>query len=204
MTVKNKYRCICSKCGKEYFIECTQKEFEKGKYRKTCSSSCANSRPMTETRRQKISDGVKSHNKLNTKQSKIYTYICETCNKQFETTRAFRKERHIKCPECIQKRKHYQENPQSILDLSKRTISKIINRSNIGCVLCGWNDSTCDIHHIIERKNGGSDDLTNLIIVCPNCHRVIHSNKKYTVDELQKFSIDKHFSNWKDFYHPSN
>ena len=132
MTVKNMYKCICSKCGKEYFVECTQKDFEKGKYRKTCSISCANSRPMTETRRQKISDGVKSHNKLNVKQPKIYTYICEACNKQFETTRAFRKERHIKCPDCIQKRKHYQENPQSILDLSKRTISKIINKSNIG------------------------------------------------------------------------
>lgn len=202
MTVKNKYKCICSKCGKEYIVECTESLFKRGKYRKTCSSSCANSHPMTDERRKNISRGVLKHNK--SKIVTIYTYTCEKCGKTFETNKAFKKGRHIKCDDCIQKRKHSQDNPISILDLSKRTISKILNRSNIGCAICGWNESTCDIHHIIERKNGGNDEINNLIIVCPNCHRIIHNNKTYSIEYLKSLSIDKHFSNWKDFYHPSN
>ncbi len=35
----------------------------------------------------------------------------------------------------------------------------------------GWN-----IHHIVERVKGGSDDLENLVLLHPNCHRQLHSN----------------------------
>ena len=34
--------------------------------------------------------------------------------------------------------------------------------------------------------------IDNLILVCPNCHRIIHSNKKYSIEYLQNLSIDKH------------
>lgn len=196
------YKLICSKCGKEYSIQCTENNFNKGKYRKTCSSSCANSRPMTEERRRNISNGVLKY--VKTKPIKIHTYICDNCGETFETTRIFKKTSKVMCDKCIQKRVHFHEKPNSILSLSKRTISKIIKRAKIGCAICGWNESRCDIHHIIERKNGGNDDVSNLIIVCPNCHRVIHNNKKYTIEELQKLSIDKHFKDWEKFYHPSN
>ena len=202
VTMKNKYKCICSKCGSEYVVECTQFAFEHGKYRKTCSSKCANSRNMTDERRNRISIGVKKHNE--TKPQKLYSYICEKCGIEFTTKKPFRKNRKVKCGNCIQKRKHVQDNPDSIMELSKRTISKILHRSGVGCAICGWNESTCDIHHIIERKSGGTNDVTNLIIVCPNCHRIIHSNKKYSIETLQQLSIDKHFKNWRDFYHPSN
>ncbi|UAA38346.1 group II intron reverse transcriptase/maturase [Paraneptunicella aestuarii] len=45
------------------------------------------------------------------------------------------------------------------------------------CVICnqlitketGWH-----IHHIVERVNGGSDKLSNLVLLHPNCHRQIH------------------------------
>lgn len=66
------------------------------------------------------------------------------------------------------------------------------------------NESTCDIHHIIEKSNGGTDDVSNLIIVCPNHHRIIHTNKCYSVEYLQNLSIKNTFNNWKDYYHPSN
>ena len=52
----------------------------------------------------------------------------------------------------------------------KRTITKILRRANIKCSICGWNESTCDIHHIIHKKDGGSDNMDNLIVVCPNCY----------------------------------
>lgn len=39
------------------------------------------------------------------------------------------------------------------------------------CIVCGWDDDTCDVHHIHPRKEGGSDELTNLAVLCPNHHR---------------------------------
>lgn len=49
---------------------------------------------------------------------------------------------------------------------------------NIPCVICGWNESTRDIHHIVPVKDGGADDISNLTVLCPNCHRVVHNNPK--------------------------
>lgn len=40
------------------------------------------------------------------------------------------------------------------------------------CFKCGWNLSTCDVHHIIPRRKGGTDKLSNLTVLCPNCHRL--------------------------------
>jgi len=34
----------------------------------------------------------------------------------------------------------------------------------------GWN-----IHHVIERHKGGCDELGNLVLLHPNCHRQLHS-----------------------------
>lgn len=30
------------------------------------------------------------------------------------------------------------------------------------------------VHHIIQRKDGGSDELENLELICPNCHAEEH------------------------------
>ncbi|WP_259399592.1 HNH endonuclease [Pseudoalteromonas sp. SR41-4] len=35
----------------------------------------------------------------------------------------------------------------------------------------GWN-----IHHIVERVKGGTDEMSNLVLLHPNCHRQLHSN----------------------------
>ncbi len=37
----------------------------------------------------------------------------------------------------------------------------------------GWN-----IHHVVERCKGGSDKLDNLVLLHPNCHRMLHSSRK--------------------------
>ena len=36
----------------------------------------------------------------------------------------------------------------------------------------GWN-----VHHILPKSEGGKDNLSNLVMVHPNCHRQIHSQK---------------------------
>lgn len=90
----------------------------------------------------------------------------------------------------------------SILSVSTRTIHKIIARASLACSLCNWNQATGDIHHIIEISEGGSNDMSNLIYVCPNCHRCIHQlgDKFKTKEDLYELSLDKTFPNWLEFY----
>jgi len=42
----------------------------------------------------------------------------------------------------------------------------------LACFVCGWEESSCDVHHVIPKRDGGSDDLSNLTILCPNHHRL--------------------------------
>lgn len=91
----------------------------------------------------------------------------------------------------------------SLIKLSRRTVTKMLNRANKGCSICGWNESNCDIHHIIDVALGGSDDMSNLILVCPNHHRMIHTYKNgLDVTYLKTLSLDKTFSDWADYYNP--
>lgn len=40
------------------------------------------------------------------------------------------------------------------------------------CALCGWKEASCDAHHIIDLRRGGPNHLGNIIILCPNHHRM--------------------------------
>ena len=44
------------------------------------------------------------------------------------------------------------------------------------CHLCEWKGS-CDKHRIIPGKKGGCYTRDNIIVICPNCHRLIHYGK---------------------------
>jgi len=37
------------------------------------------------------------------------------------------------------------------------------------CVVCGF-DEIVEVHHILQRCNGGTDDEENLVLLCPNHH----------------------------------
>ena len=62
----------------------------------------------------------------------------------------------------------------------KRKVLMLWLRQQQCCVMCrhkitketGWN-----VHHIVERVEGGSDELDNLVLLHPNCHRQLHVNK---------------------------
>lgn len=48
------------------------------------------------------------------------------------------------------------------------------------CSKCGWNESYCDVHRIVEGKEGGKYELNNVIVLCPNCHRELHQGAVLT------------------------
>lgn len=134
-----------------------------------------------------------------------HKYICEECGNSFCRKTKFKKGRKIHCPDCIRSVVHVKDLNEinSILEVSTRTVSKILKRAGIGCMICGWNKATCDIHHIKEKSNGGTDDEENLIILCPNCHREYHCDGSYQ-ELFEEKTISKVFNNWRDYYHPSN
>lgn len=99
---------------------------------------------------------------------------------------------------------NYKENPETILVLSKRTVSKILRRAKLKCSLCGWNEAQCDVHHILPKKDNGSNEMKNLICVCPNCHRKLHElgDKYKTKEYLSTLSLHETFPEWRDYYNP--
>jgi len=90
--------------------------------------------------------------------------------------------------------KYKERYPESILELSKRTVQKILTRLKIGCCICGWNESSCDIHHIEGKKIENPNAHSNLTYICPNHHRMIHNNlvSKETVETALKLRLSLH------------
>ncbi|MCA1670458.1 MAG: HNH endonuclease, partial [Thermomicrobia bacterium] len=41
------------------------------------------------------------------------------------------------------------------------------------CAQCGIG-GVLHVHHIIPRARGGSNDLSNLVPLCPTCHALAH------------------------------
>jgi len=61
----------------------------------------------------------------------------------------------------------------------QNTADYVRYRDNYRCQLCNINVASIpnEVHHIIFRSNGGSNRPDNLILLCPICHKKIHSGK---------------------------
>lgn len=64
------------------------------------------------------------------------------------------------------------------------TKAYVLARDGYTCQCCKGKhkDSKLEVHHIVFRSNGGSDDESNLITLCHTCHRALHDGK------LKKFN----------------
>jgi len=56
------------------------------------------------------------------------------------------------------------------------TKAYVLNRDKYNCQYCKGKskDSKLEVHHIVFRKNGGSNEADNLITLCKTCHDKIH------------------------------
>ena len=52
-----------------------------------------------------------------------------------------------------------------------------LDRDSYTCQCCGKKHVRLEVHHIIFRSLGGSDELENLITLCEKCHTDIHAGK---------------------------
>jgi endogenous inhibitor of DNA gyrase (YacG/DUF329 family) len=82
-----KFNRVCPKCGKEFVVVGTQSEFDKGKLRRFCSRSCANSRTHNEKTKAKTSEAISRYYKTHKYPTGFYvqvkTYHCKQCGKPF-------------------------------------------------------------------------------------------------------------------------
>lgn len=50
----------------------------------------------------------------------------------------------------------------------------VLWRDNYTCQQCKKNNVTLNVHHIVYRSQGGSDDESNLVTLCEDCHHKLH------------------------------
>lgn len=97
------------------------------------------------------------------------------------------------------KGKYKGSNIDSLYDLSARTVVKLLKRMDLGCSNCGWNKSSCDLHHLSGRQIDDPHNHNNLTLLCPNCHRMVHN---HLIDKLLLIKLSDYLpNNWKDFYY---
>lgn len=69
-------------------------------------------------------------------------------------------------------------------------------RANRRCEYCGEEFDQPDVHHIKPRSEGGPNTPSNLIVLCPNCHRkadnglISQSKLKYRVKQQPELKTD--------------
>ena len=60
---------------------------------------------------------------------------------------------------------------EEIQQLWSRIRQKVLNRDGYSCQICGLVEtSILHIHHIMKKRDGGTDHMDNLITLCPSCH----------------------------------
>lgn len=127
--------------------------------------------------------------------------LCKVCQTKFEVRKKQQENREVCSKLCARKIQWKGTfNPKTILECSSRTVTKILKRiGKMKCTMCSWDKGTCDIHHIKGKKIENPNHHSNLTLVCPNCHRLIHE-KKIELDQLvtlEQFLGDT----WKEGYY---
>ena len=53
----------------------------------------------------------------------------------------------------------------------------VMNRDSYTCQICGTKHTKLEVHHIVYRSKGGTDDEDNLITLCETCHKKVHKGE---------------------------
>lgn len=94
-----------------------------------------------------------------------YNKHCIHCGKEFITDTGF----HTYCSDRCKSKSAYERRKRS------RSICSLY-LFDLPCAICGWKESTRDLHHIVPIANNGTNTDDNLITLCPNHHRMTHRN----------------------------
>lgn len=84
--------------------------------------------------------------------------------------------------------------PSKRSSIPKPVEKLVYQQAGSRCSLCDLDDvAALDLHHIIYRSEGGTDDSGNLLLVCKNCHARIHSGEipHAAIQRVKKSQVEK-------------
>jgi hypothetical protein len=75
-------------------------------------------------------------------------------------------------------------------DIPQDLIDKMMVKCARRCCICRrFRPTKLQVHHIVERSQGGANDEDNLIVTCMSCHTDVHSKvpfaRRFSVEELK-------------------
>jgi hypothetical protein len=71
---------------------------------------------------------------------------------------------------------HKRKKYNKLANNRRERIDKFKKQNGNSCKLCGW-IGPCDVHRIVPGAQGGWYTAGNMILICPNCHRLQHTGK---------------------------
>jgi RRXRR protein/HNH endonuclease len=82
----------------------------------------------------------------------------------------------LKNPAVLEDKSLYQKGPNYGYENTK---AYVLNRDRYTCQHCAGksNDKLLHVHHIVFRRNLGSDEQENLVVLCKTCHDDLHDGK---------------------------
>lgn len=76
----------------------------------------------------------------------------------------------------------------------------VLHRDNYTCQICKKKEGILNVHHIIQRKDSGSDNPDNLITLHKDCHDKFHSGEiKYKFKKPKQYKAETQVTVLKDF-----
>lgn len=155
--IKN-FKYCSRKCGALYIrirhkrsCEICQKEFEHISCRATKAKYCS----------------TKCYHQGQREKGKTL-YKCHHCEKEFRDSASTKRKYCSKA--CVNKGRKVEWNP-----VFSTVRKKMIKMGKVEkCEKCGYNEvpNILGVHHIDKNRNNNS--IENLMVVCPNCHSLIH------------------------------
>lgn len=109
----------------------------------------------------------------------------------------------------------FKNGPHKVRVESKKQKHIVATIEKYACQVCGWTLKwknskgkevfRIDVDHIIDKAKGGGEELSNLWVLCPNCHtkktlgiiKIDPKKKKITEDGIEiSLKHDKHLNWW--------
>lgn len=174
----------CKQCGKVFYRKPSERKLNNN----FCSRLCANqaqSRTLQDMPKLRMVQGVekKCQNCGNT----FFVKPHRSANAKYCSRACFYATRYGTASGKTGKSEKGSRNG-NFKGTNNRTTARLNAAKYFGnkCMICGW-DEIVDVHHIIPRRHNGSNNLDNLIVLCPNHHRMADLGRIAT-DELLKIT----------------
>lgn len=157
----------CQQCGKTFYTQPSRRKLSNNYCSRTCANQ-AQSRTLQDMPELRKSKGVELQ--------------CKNCENSFHV-KPYRAKKAKYCSRaCAYASKYGKAQKGSGVDVSgqnnpnfKGTNNRVTSRRNATkyfgykCMICNW-EIVVDVHHIIPVRDGGSNNLNNLAVLCPNHH----------------------------------